>query len=151
MTSRFGRSYLRTTVEGTEFSPRPPDGLIFRFSCVRKAICPYFPPSRRTPPVVFTSPSISPAYAGAGLRRRSSIRRRIFRNSSLGTATSANWNVTYRPWRTTLAPIFTSLDWLCRSSPQRGQRSTSFGKARVRLWLIAEIPSAAHRSPLYLR
>ena len=35
-----------------------------------------------------------PAYAGTGLRRRSSIRLRIFRNSSLGTATSANWNVT---------------------------------------------------------
>ena len=35
-----------------------------------------------------------PAYAGTGLRRRSSIKLRIFRNSSLGTATSANWNVT---------------------------------------------------------
>ena len=38
-----------------------------------------------------------PAYAGTGLRRRLSIRLRIFRNSSLGTATSASWNVTYRP------------------------------------------------------
>ena len=36
----------------------------------------------------------SSAYAGAGLRRRSSIKLRIFRNRSLGTATSANWNVT---------------------------------------------------------
>jgi len=51
---------------------------------------------------------MSPAYAGAGLRRRSSIRLKIFRNSALGTATSANWNVAYQPWRTTLAPIFTS-------------------------------------------
>jgi len=34
--------------------------------------------------------------------------RRIFRNSFLGTATSANWNVTYRPWRTILAPILIS-------------------------------------------
>jgi len=33
-------------------------------------------------------------HAGASLGRRSSIRLRIFRNSSLGTATSANWNVT---------------------------------------------------------
>ena len=32
----------------------------------------------------------------------------FFWNSSLGTATSANWNVTYRPWFTTLAPILTS-------------------------------------------
>ncbi len=79
---------------GIVFPPQPTDGLIFRFSCVRKAICPDFPPFRHTPPVVFTWPSISPAYAGAGLGRRSSIRLRIFRNSSLGTATSANWNVT---------------------------------------------------------
>ena len=63
---------------------------------------------RQTPPVVFTWPLIFPAYAGAGLRRRSSIRLRIFRNRSLGTATSANWNVTYRPCRTTFAPILTS-------------------------------------------
>ena len=44
----------RTTVEGTEFSPQPTDGPIFRFSCVWKAICPYFRSSRQTPPVVFT-------------------------------------------------------------------------------------------------
>ncbi len=58
--------------------------------------------------------SISPgrrfpsAYAGAGLRRRSSIKLKIFWNKLLDTATSANWNVTYRPWLTTLAPIFTN-------------------------------------------
>ncbi len=40
-----------------------------------------------------TWPSISPAYAGMGPGRRSSIRLRIFRSRSLGTATSANWNV----------------------------------------------------------
>jgi len=51
---------------------------------------------------------MSLAYAGAGLRRRSSIWLKIFRNNALGTATSANLNVTYRRWRTTLAPIFTS-------------------------------------------
>jgi hypothetical protein len=32
----------------------------------------------------------------------------IFRNRSLGTATSANWKVTYRPCLTTFAAIFTS-------------------------------------------
>jgi hypothetical protein len=32
----------------------------------------------------------------------------IFWNKLLGTATSAKWNVTYRPWHTTLAPILTS-------------------------------------------
>ncbi len=64
---------------------------------VWKAICQDFPPFRHTPPVVFTWPSILPAYAGTGLRRRSSIRLKIFRNNSLGTATSANWNVMYRP------------------------------------------------------
>ena len=83
-----------------------PMACFWRSAIVWKAICLDFPPFRHTPPVVFTWPSISPAYAGAGLDRRSSIRLRIFRNSSLGTATSANWNVTYRPWLTTLAPIF---------------------------------------------
>ncbi len=96
-----------------------------------KAICPELPPFRHTPCVVFARPSISPAYAGAGLRRRSSIRVRIFRNSSLGTATSANWNVTYRPWRTTFAPILTSFS----RSVVNDQCSTSFGKASVRMKL----------------
>ncbi len=59
-------------------------------------------------PSFFASPWISPAYAGAGLGRRSSIRLRIFRNKLLGTAISASWNVMYRPWRPTLAPILTS-------------------------------------------
>ena len=102
-TSRFAEIIPPYDVEGTEFSPQPTDVLIFRFSCVRKAICPYFPSSRHTPPVDITWPSIFPAYAGAGLRCcRSSIKLSIFRTSSLGTATSANWNVTYRPWLTAL-------------------------------------------------
>ena len=49
---------------------------------------PDFPPFRYTPPVAFSSPSITSAYAGTGLRRRSSIRLRIFRNRPLDTATS---------------------------------------------------------------
>ena len=48
-------------------------------------------------------PWVSSAYAGAGFGRNSSIRRRISRNRFLGTATSANWNVTYLPWATTFA------------------------------------------------
>ena len=109
----------------------------WRSALVCKVICPSFPPFRHTPPVVFTSPSISPAYAGIGLRRRSSIRLRIFRNSSFGTATSANWNVTYQPWRTTLAPILISFS----GSVVSDQCSTSFGNARVRSWLQADIQS----------
>ena len=81
-------------VEGTECSPQASDDLMFSVSCGRKASCPYFPSSRRISPVIFTLPSIASVYAGAGLGRRSSISRRIFRNKSLGTATSANWNVT---------------------------------------------------------
>ncbi len=141
------RSYPRATVEGTEFSPQPTDGLIFRFSCFRKAICPYFPSSRHTPPVDFTWPSIFPAHAGAGLRRRSSIRLRIFRNSSFGMATSANWNVTYRPWMTTFAPIFTNFS----RSVVSDQCSTSLGKARVRFWLIADLRLGRDLCPLYPR
>ncbi len=64
-------------------------------------------------------------YAGAGLRCRSSIRPRIFWNKLLNTATSSNWKVTYLPWRTTLAPIFTNFS----RSVVSDQCSTSFGKA----------------------
>ena len=53
----------------------------------------------------------------------------IFRTSSLGTATSANWNVTYRPWLTALAPIFTNFS----VSGVNDQCSTSIEDARVRL------------------
>ena len=53
-----------------------------------------------------TSP-VAVDFIAAGLRRRSSIKLRIFRNRSLGTATSANWNASGhvgQPW-----PRFTSL------------------------------------------
>ena len=66
-------------VEGTEISPQSSDDLIPRFSCARAAAYTYFPSSRCTSPVIFTLPSIAPVYAGAGLRRRSSISLRIFR------------------------------------------------------------------------
>ncbi len=109
MTSKFGNIVSPTHILGTcitfaairwpEFGNRPALGRPFAH---------IFASSIRTPPVVFTWRSISSAYAGAGLGRRSSIRLRIVRNSSLGTATSANWNVTYRPWLTTSAPIFTN-------------------------------------------
>ena len=133
-----------TTVEEVEFSPQPTDGLIFRLSCVRKAICPYFSSSRHTPPVDFTWPSIFPAYAGAGLGRRSSIRLRISRNRFRGTATSANWNVTYRPWLTTLEPIFTSFSRSVVSDPC----STSFGNADVSFGSKADIPRHSRLCPL---
>ena len=80
------KSYPRSLVEGTECSPQASDDLMFSVSCGRKASCPYFPSSRRISPVIFTLPSIASVYAGAGLGRRSSISRRIFRNKSLGTA-----------------------------------------------------------------
>ena len=75
----------------------PPMRRLWRADQVRNAIWQSIPPSRRTSPIVFTSPLISSAYAGTGLGRRSSIKRKIFWNKLLGTATLANWNVTYRP------------------------------------------------------
>ena len=75
---------------------------------VQKPIRPILSSSRRTSPVISTSPWIFSAYAGAGLRRKSSIKAKIFWNKFLDTATSANWNVTYRPWLTIFAPIFTN-------------------------------------------
>ena len=59
-----------------------------------EAIWQRFPPSRHTSPVFSTLPSISSAYAGTGLRRRSSIKAKIFWNKIFDTATSASWNVT---------------------------------------------------------
>ena len=98
---------------------------------VQKVICPHFPSSRRTSHIVFASPWISSAYAGAGLRRKSSVRPKTFWNKLPGTATLANWNVTYLPWRTTLAPIFTSF-WRGVFSDQC---SIASGNARVRMKL----------------
>jgi len=67
-------------------------------------------------PLYLTPPWISSAHAGAGLRRKSSIRPMIFWNLLLGTATSANWNVTYRPWLT---------------MRQRGKRDYFVGRANL--------------------
>jgi len=47
------------------------------------------------------------ATQGGGIASRA-IRSRIAANNRRGTATSANWNVTYCACRTTFAPVFTS-------------------------------------------
>ena len=134
----------RTTVpppKGTAFLRQPFDGLIFVTGPRLEGHLPRFPaiqthPSCRSRSAV----DVSPAYAGAGLGRRSSIRLRIIRNSSLGTATSANWKVTWRPWRTTLAPILTNFSRIVVVD----QSSASSGRTTFRLWLKADIPKAAH-------
>ena len=72
----------------------PPMTRLWRADHVRKAIWQRFPPSRHTSPVFSALPSISSAYAGTGLRRRSSIKAKIFWNKIFDTATSASWNVT---------------------------------------------------------
>ena len=74
--------------------PSPPMTRLWRADHVRKAIWQRFPPSRHTSPVFSTLPSISSAYAGTELRRRSSIKAKIFWNKIFDTATSASWNVT---------------------------------------------------------
>ena len=74
--------------------PSPPMTRLWRADHVRKAIWQRFPPSRHTSPAFSTLPSISSAYAGTGLRRRSSIKAKIFWNKIFDTATSASWNVT---------------------------------------------------------
>src|SRR5512143_2312142 len=70
-------------------------------------------------------------HVGTGLGRSCSISRRISVNSALGTATSASWKVTYRPWRTTLAPILTSL----LRNVVSDHCFTSCGNAKVRMKL----------------
>src|SRR5512132_3834554 len=69
-------------------------------------------------------------HVGTGLVRSCSISRRISVNSALGTA-SASWKVTYRPWRTTLAPILTSL----LRNVVSDHCFTSCGNAKVRMKL----------------
>ena len=51
----------------------PPMRRLWRADQVRNAIWQSIPPSRRTSPIVFTSPLISSAYAGTGLGRRSLV------------------------------------------------------------------------------
>ncbi len=146
MTSRFVENIppVRSSREQNSLRSHPM-ARFWRSARDWKAIRSRSPPSRRTSPAIFTLPSISSAYAGTGLRRRSSIRLRIFRNRLQGTATSANWNVTYRPWRTTLALILTSFS----RSVVIDQCSTSFGKARVRSWLQAAVRPHIRSRPLY--
>ena len=47
-------------------------------------------------------------HGGKGAGCSPSIRRRISANRARAMATSASWNVTYRPWLTPMAPILTS-------------------------------------------
>jgi hypothetical protein len=95
--------------------PRPSDGLILEIRPRLEGHLPIFSTVQTPPPVVFLWSPIAPAYAGAGLGRRSSIRLKIFRNSCLAAATPASWNVTYRPWLTTFAPTFTNFS---RNGPE---------------------------------
>ncbi len=83
-------------------------------------------------------------HAGRGAGRSPLMRRRIFWNKLLGTAISANWKVTLRPWRTTLAPILTGFSRGVVSD----QCSTFFRVARVRLWLYPDSITAPERRPL---
>ena len=47
-------------------------------------------------------------HRAGGSGRSAAMASSICPNSARGTMTSAIWNVTDRPWRTILAPIFTS-------------------------------------------
>ncbi len=103
------------------FLPLASDGLFLVFWRCSEAHLANFVVIQTHPSRRFTSLWISSAYAGTGLDRRLSIRLKIFCNKSLATTTSANWNVTYRPWLTTFAPIFTNFS----RSVVRDQYSTS--------------------------
>jgi hypothetical protein len=56
----------------------------------------------------FVASAASARHAGAGGARSRAISDRISWNICRGTATSAIWKVTYRPWLTTFAPILIS-------------------------------------------
>ena len=109
---------------------RRPVARIWRSALVWNATCPDFPPFRQTPPVVFTWPSIprpTPVRVFAVDHRSGSG----FSGIGLSmTVTSANWNGTHRPWRTTLAPILTSFPGassMANARPPRVAPTSPFG------------------------
>ena len=65
-------------------------------------------PRVRRPPVQAYCGDDTASHVGAVFGRRPSISCRISANNRRGIAISASWNVTYRPCRTTLAPILIS-------------------------------------------
>ena len=111
---------------GHSVLPRPCQGAIGCEKTVARQL-----PSVQRPPVQSNCCNDSGRHVGAGFGRRPSISRRISANSRRGIATSAIWNVTYRPCRTTLAPILISFSRKVVSD----QCSTSLGGANFRLWL----------------
>lgn len=78
------------------------------------------------------------AGVGGARTRSRAMSERIAPNSRGGMATSAGWNETQRPWRTTLAPILASL--VRRVVGDRC--ATSSGEARVRGKLVRFYASA---------
>jgi hypothetical protein len=72
-----------------------------------------------------------PAHAGAGGARNRTISDRMSANICRDTATSALWQVTYRPWVTTFAPILISFS----RKLVNDHLSAAFGIASVRIKL----------------
>ena len=91
--NRIGK--LHCTATGTPFPSQPSDDPHFGgLTTFGRPFGKDFHHPDTPSPVFSTLPSISSAYAGTGLRRRSSIKANIFWNKIFDTATSASWNVT---------------------------------------------------------
>ena len=108
---------------GRSVHPRPRHGAI---GCKKTAFR-QVARARRRPVQPYRSDDMG-RHVGAGCGRRPSISRRISANSRRVIPTSASWNVTYRPCRTTLAPVLISFSRCVFSN----HCSTSSGKASVR-------------------
>ena len=89
-------------------------------------------PRVRRPPVQAYCSDDTRRHVSAGLGRRPSISCRFAANRRRGIATSASWNVTDRPCRTTLPPILIGFS----RSVLSDQCATSLGRA--------DVPSLAH-------
>src|SRR6516225_10943575 len=93
----------------------------------------------RAPELHQGAPPLSPlphfmplaAHAGVGGARSRAISDRMSANICRDTATSAIWNVMYRPWLTTFAPILISFSRRLVSD----HGSAAFGIASVRMKL----------------
>ena len=108
---------------GHSVRPRPCHGAI---RCVKTVVRQVRRAQR--PPVQPYCSDDTGCHVGAGFGRKPSISRRISAKSLRGIATSASWNVTYRPCRTTFASILISF----LRSIVSDECSTSAGKANDR-------------------
>ena len=113
------------------------------FGC-EKPVIPQTPRARR-PPVQAYCCDDTASHVSAAFGHRPSINRRISANNCRRIASSASWKVTYRPCRTTLAPILTNFS----RSVVSHQRSVWAREVNFCCWLQADYLITSAPRPVY--